>query len=180
MGKVKTQPQYQKVADVVDHFNGFKRDKLWQNKKEQWQASFRLQLLILKTYIDHEASDSMMQSFMYRLALGYFGLQCQSGIPSGIFSAATVGLPSHQTTGDHIFGAVEIGRTVKDAFEKSEYNMEYMLNEWLFENLYLWMTVKVSKEEHKSSNIIKNKNSIEEKRKMMHYKSVSELMAKFS
>jgi len=57
--------------------------------------------------------------------------------------------------------------------------MEYMLNEWLFENLYLWMTVKVSKEEHKFSNIIKNKNSIEEKRKMMHYKSVSELMAKF-
>ena len=31
MGKVKTQPQYQKVADVVDHFNGFKRDKYWQN-----------------------------------------------------------------------------------------------------------------------------------------------------
>ena len=54
-----------------------------------------------------------------------------------------------------------------------------MVDTWLYENVWLWMTIKVTKDEHKSSNIIKNGHSIEEKMEMKHYKSVSELMAKF-
>ena len=57
-------------------------------------------------------------------------------------------------------------------------NIDFMVNEWLYDNLYLWLTIRVSRVEHNSKNIIKNRNSIHEKRKMLHYKSVSELVAK--
>ena len=179
MKNTKTTIEYKKINNSVEYFKKFKRDNLWNLKKEEWQKAFRFQLLILNTYLEHGASEKMMKSFMYRLALGYWGIQCQGGITSGIVSAATIGKPTSQTTGDHIFGAVEIGKTVKEAFEHHQRDINYMVDTWLYENVWLWMTIKVTKDEHKSSNIIKNGHSIEEKMEMKHYKSVSELMAKF-
>ena len=179
MRKVSKQVNYHKVDDIVDFFNKNKRERLWNLKQDEWKEAFKFQLLLLETYLVHGASDKMMKSFMYRLALGYFGIQSQSGISSGIISSATIGIPSKETTGDHIFGAVEIGKTVRDEFEKNDRNINYMVDEWLYENLYLWMTIKVSRKEHNAKNIIKNGHTIEEKRRMMHYKSVSKLVAKY-
>jgi hypothetical protein len=53
-----------------------------------------------------------------------------------------------------------------------------MVNTWLYENIWLWITIKVTKQEHKSENIIKNGYSIEEKKILKHYVQVSKLMAK--
>ena len=108
MKNTKTTIEYKKINNSVEYFKKYKRDNLWNLKKEEWQKAFRFQLLILNTYLEHGASEKMMKSFMYRLALGYWGIQCQGGITSGIVSAATIGKPTSQTTGDHIFGAVEI------------------------------------------------------------------------
>ena len=178
MKQTKSKSNYSNVGDLVDYFNNYKRVKVWELKKNDWKEAFKFQLLILETYLVHGASEKMMKSFMCRLALGYYGIQCQGGITSGIISSDAIDLPSSQTTADHIFGAVEIGKTVKDAFEASGRNINYMVEEWLYDNLYLWMTIRVTKEEHKSSNIIKNGHTIEQKRKMMHYKKVSTLIAK--
>lgn len=178
MNQRKQPIEYVKVEDSVDYFNSYKRDTLWSSKSEDWKEAFKFQLLILNTYLEHGAPEKLMNQFMCRLAFGYWGIQCQGGITSGIVSAATIGLPSSQTTGDHIFGAVEIGKTVKEEFESCGRNIDYMVNVWLYENIWLWMTIKVTKEEHSPSNIIKNGHSIEQKRKMLHYKSVSELMAR--
>jgi hypothetical protein len=174
----KKKVSYRKVDDIVNYFNSYKRDKIWKLKKVELQEAFKFQLLLLETYLLHGASEKLMQSFMYRLALGYYGIQSQSGISSGIVSLATIGLPAKETTGDHVFGAVEIGKTIRDAYEVNNRNIDFMVNEWLYDNLYLWLTIKVSRVEHNSKNIIKNRNSIQEKRKMLHYKSVSELVAK--
>ena len=52
-----------------------------------------------------------------------------------------------------------------------------MVKEWLFENLYLWGTVKVTKEEHKSKNILRNSNhTIEQKSNFEHYVNVSKMI----
>ncbi len=64
---------------------------------------------------------------MYRLALGYWGIQTQNGITSGICTENSINLPLNLTTGDHIFGAVEIGKCVHEAFVNNNRNIDYKL-----------------------------------------------------
>jgi hypothetical protein len=47
---------------------------------------------------------------------------------------------------------------------------------WLYENLWLWITIGVTKEEHQKDNILRNNNTIEEKIQLKHYKNVSTLI----
>jgi len=60
-------------------------------------------------------------------------------------------------------------------FKKSGYDIDWMLNEWLYDNLHLWATIKVTKEEHKKENIIRNGHTLEEKNKLKHYINFSGL-----
>ena len=170
--------QYQTIDNVVDYFIANKREAIWNKNQHKWKEAFRFQLLLLDTYINHNASQNLMNSFMYRLALGYWGIQTQNGIPSGVCTENSINLASSMTTGDHIFGAVEIGKCVHEAFISHNRNIDYMVNTWLYENIWLWITIKVTKQEHKSENIIKNGHSIEEKKILKHYVQVSKLMAK--
>jgi len=110
---------------------------------------------------------------MYRLGLGYYGIGRQSGIKSGIITEEAKKKPN---TDDHVFGVVEIGNFIHQEFTKNNLNLEYMVEEWLYNHLWLWMTIKVSKEEHKKDNIIRNEHSLEEKKLLKHYKKVSNLI----
>ena len=53
-----------------------------------------------------------------------------------------------------------------------------MVNEWLYDNLWLWMTIKVSKEEHKKENIERNSHTLNEKKELKHYKNISSVIFK--
>jgi len=67
-------------------------------------------------------------------------------------------------------------KVIHQEFEKNNFDIDYMVNEWLYNNLWLWQTIKVTTEEHKKDNIIRNEHSIEDKLLLKHYKKVSNLL----
>ena len=114
---------------------------------------------------------------VYRLELGYFGIGMPSGIPSNMATRASSGLKSNECVNDHIIGATEIGNYIHQAFKEKDYDTDWMINKWLFENLFLWGTVKVTKEEHKTVNILRNSaHTVEQKIQFDHYLNVSEVL----
>ncbi len=157
----------------IEYFNNKTRDKYWSSNGDDYKKWFKRQLKHLLLDIESGCSEKELNSFTYRLLLGYYGVGKQSGIPSGI---KTLDSCSNDNTGDHVFGVVEIGKYIHQEFENCGYDLDYMVNEWLYENLWLWMTIKVSKEEHKKENIERNLHNLEEKKELKHYKKVSELI----
>lgn len=155
----------------VEYFNKNNREKYWSKNEEKYKRWFKKQLKHLLVEIEEESTEKELASFMWRLGLGYWGVGTQKGIPSGIYTESCKN--TKKCTEDHVFGVVEIGKYVHKKFKESDYNIDYMVNEWLYDNLYLWMTIKVSKEEHKKDNIIRNDHTIEEKKEFKHYKNVS-------
>ena len=79
-------------------------------------------------------------------------------------------------TNDHMIGAQSIGRKVHEVYAATGFDEEYMVNNWLYENLWMWMTIKVTQEEHSSKNISKTITDIEEKKMLRHYINVSPLV----
>ena len=99
----------------------------------------------------------------------------QSGLASGIYSAAST-RPQTSTTADHLFGATEIGKYIHQAFIKYHLNIDYMVETWLYEHLFLWMTIKVSKAEHTTDNIARDEHTLEQIMSLEHYRGVSILI----
>jgi hypothetical protein len=169
-------PLFSSVQDPVAYFIEHKRDKIWKKNQTEWKNCFRLQLRTLKLYIDNNASERLMNSFMYRLGLGYWGIGKQNGISSGICSLDALSRAGVKKTDDHLIGAQCIGKTIHAAFESCGFDEEYMVNEYLYENLWMFMTIRVTQDEHKSCNISKTITEIEEKRMLRHYINVSPLV----
>ena len=73
-------------------------------------------------------------------------------------------------TEDHLFGTTEVGLQVFLAYKNSGWDINYMINEWLPQHLYLWLQVRILKSEHQGSGSIKRgKHTIEEKIALVHY-----------
>ncbi len=174
--KKSTEKDIHLVNDPIKFFIENKRDNVWEKNKEKWKVHFRLQLKVLKLFIDNQADEQHMASFVYRLGLGYWGVGKQSGIPSGILSLNAVTSENTKKTDDHFIGAQLIGKTVHQSFEACGFNEDHMAEQWLYENLWLWMTIKVTQEEHRSGNISKSVDDLELKKRMEHYVNVSPLV----
>ena len=57
---------------------------------------------------------------------------------------------------------------------KSDWNIDSLIKQgWIHENLYLWGTIKVTRDEHNKSNILRDKNSLSEKIILEHYKTIN-------
>jgi len=92
-------------------------------------------------------------------------------------------------TYDHVFGCLNLGSCVVNDLEKSNYDVDYMVNEWLPKNLYRWVVIQVTKIEHSAITkktkktkklLVKSENPNDEleynfKRKLEHYKEVSDI-----
>ncbi|MBM3442842.1 MAG: hypothetical protein FJX89_09100 [Bacteroidetes bacterium] len=174
-GKKSTEKDHHLVKDPIQFFIENKRDGVWGKNKEKWKTHFRLQLKVLKLFIDNQADEKHLVSFVYRLGLGYWGVGKQSGIPSGILSLNAVTSENTKKTDDHFIGAQLIGKTVHEAYEACDFNEGHMVDHWLYENLWLWMTIKVTQEEHRSG-ILKTVDGLELKKRMEHYVNVSPLV----
>ncbi len=159
----------------VEYFNKNKREKYWSKNSSDYKCWFEKMLNHLLIEIKFNSSEKEMNSFIYRLGLGYWGIGVQYGLSSGIKTQDSVTKPN---TKDHVFGTVEIGKFIHSEFEKNSFDIDYMVNEWLYENLWLWMTIKVSKEEHKKENIERNSHTLNEKKELRHYKNISDLIFK--
>lgn len=171
-------------SDVVKYFTNHIQPVLWEKNKIEFKAVFKLQLKVLKLYIEEgqltnekEVWLKMMRSFVYRLSIGYFGVGKQAGLYSGVFTIATT-KKGAKSTNDHLFGAVAIGERIHEEFIKNNFDIGYMVEEWLPLNLYLWLTIKITNEEHQKECVIRDGNTIEEKMNLIHYQNVSQLMAK--
>lgn len=161
--------------DIIKYFNENKRDKYWSAYGENFKRWFSRQLKHLLLDIQEGATILEMNNFMYRNCLGYLGIGRQNGLVSGLRSVESK-TKNIKRTDDHVFGVVEIGMQIHKSFEESNFNIDYMVNEWLYENLYLWMTIKVTKSEHKKDSIIQNIHTLEEKKQLKHYVNVSEII----
>jgi hypothetical protein len=168
---------YQLVNDPVNYFINHKRDQIWQKNESEWKSCFRLQLKTLKLFLENEASERLLNSFAYRLGLGYWGIGKQSGIPSGIISQEALTKEGVKKTEDHVIGAQSIGKKIHEDFKVCQFDEEYMINTWLYDNIWMWMTIKVTQSEHSSKNISKSITDIEEKKRLLHYINVSPLLA---
>ena len=163
------------MSEPIEYFNSHTRPELWSKNEEDYKAWFRFQLGILHLAISNNVPENFLRRFVYRLGFGYFGVGKQSGLSSGICTEEA-STPGASTTGDHLFGATEVGKHVHQEFLKHNCDIEYMVDTWLYENLFLWMTVKVSKKEHKKKNIARNKHTLDQKMCLEHYINVSEFV----
>lgn len=162
------------VNDPIEFFNKNRKNLLWSKNQTNWKYHFRLQLKVLKLFIDQDANEKHLASFVYRLGLGYWGLGRQAGLSSGILSEKAAYNPKAKKTNDHVIGAQLIGRIVHETFVNSNFNEQYMVNTWLMENLWMWMTIQVTQEEH--SSISKTVDNLDHKMSMLHYQNVSRLV----
>ena len=92
-------------------------------------------------------------------------------------------------TYDHVFGCLASASCAIDDFKKSDYDVDYMVNEWLPKNLYRWVVIQVTKIEHSAITkktkktkklLVKSENPNDEleynfKQKLEHYKGVSDI-----
>lgn len=160
----------------IQYFNEKTRDKYWVKYGDSYKRNFRCSIKSLIQWVDDkDISKKELEQGPYRLYIGYYGIAKQSGVISGIKSKNST-LPKTKKINDHLIGATQIGLIVHEALEKNNRDIDYMVNVWLYENLWLWMTVKVSYDEHKSENISRNEHTVEEKLNLLHYKEVSELI----
>lgn len=163
------------MIDLVKYFNDNTREKLWKKNGEEYKRWFGRQIRTLKNDVDSDANEKELSQFTYRLALGYFGVGKQGGLTSGLVTEDTM-IKGVKKTADHLLGTTQIGKFIHEECEKNNWNFDYMVNVWLYENLWLWMTIKVTTEEHRSDNIIRNEHSIQDKLLLKHYKKVSPLV----
>lgn len=159
--------------NIVEHFNTNKRSNYWVKNGDTYKRWFKKQLNHLLVELDLESTEGELNFYMYRLGFGYWGIGKQSGLQSGLTTKDSMNQPFVH---DHVFGSVEIGKYIHQEFIKYNYNIDYMVDTWLYENLWLWMTIKVSKKEHKKENILRGTHTIEEKKTLQHYCNVSEII----
>jgi len=93
------------------------------------------------------------------------------------------------TTFDHVFGCLPLGKRIYKVYIESNYDINYMVNEWLPKNLYLWVVVEVTKKEHSAITkktkktkklLAESENPNDEleynfKRKLEHYEGISDI-----
>jgi hypothetical protein len=163
------------MIDLVKYFNDNTREKLWKKNSEEYKRWFGLTLTMTKSAIDFGANEKEMNQLVYRLVLGYFGVGKQGGLTSGLVTEDTL-MGGVKKTADHLLGTTQIGKFIHEEFANNNFDIDYMVNVWLYENLWLWQTIKVTTEEHRSDNIIRNEHSIEDKLLLKHYKKVSILV----
>jgi hypothetical protein len=163
--------------DAKQYFNDNRRDHYWDKNKEKYKRFFYRKLIDLKNAIDLDTPENELKLDSYR-GLGYMGIGTQSGLSLGIKTEDAI--KTKNSLGDHVIGTVEIGKYIRKECEKNNWDYNYMCEEWLYENLWIWSTITVSKAEHKNENIQIDSNSIDEKRHLKHYLNVSNFYEKDS
>ena len=128
---------------------------------EKYKKNFKKRLYGLRGIVDYyldefECKVNELQNHFHnsdvKNPIGYTGVN-SNGIHSGFVSKEVVRLQRKYNcsiaqlrkkkllTDEHVFGTTLIGRRVLQAFIESGFNIKYMVNEWLPNNLYLWATV---------------------------------------
>ena len=159
--------------NFAELFNKYKKDDLIKLHKERITSNFRSAILQLRAIQNDDSGicKNQLRGWL-RLTMGYRGIGFNNGVYSNLRTKQTLKKTSREITFDHVVGTTLCGETVKVIIEQEHYDHVFLTNNWLFDNLYLWGTIKVSKMEHRKDNILRNKNSLKEKINLEHYKTL--------
>ena len=127
------------------------------------QENLRTALIMYKAVKDSNIDSQFLRDFPRKCGYGIIG--GNDGIPTGIKSIRLE--RGIKPTKDHVFGATLAGEEVFKAFEEWDYDIEYMVNTWLKNNLYFFATIAVTKEEH--NRLKSNGHTKNQKRNLQHY-----------
>ena len=105
-----------------------------------------------------------------RLGMGYRGIGFCEGIPP--FHRTKEVIPGIKISDDHVAGTSLVGSILEELIKKENYNYKYLINNWLYDNLHLWATIRVTREQHSGKNILRNMNTLEDKLMLKHYKNI--------
>jgi len=154
---------------------------------EKYKKNFKKRLFGLRGIVDYyidefkcgvEELQNHFHNSDVKNPIGYTGVN-SNGIHSGFTSREVVRLQRKHNcsvkkltdmkllTSEHVFGTTLIGRMVLQAFIVSGFNIKYMVNEWLPNNLYLWATIIITREEDKR--LERHVHSFEQKVNLVHY-----------
>ena len=161
------------ITNFKESFNFHARDIYWNNIALQKSFRSNLQRALLMYDL---AKDCHEQYLNWRKnTVGYNGIGKTGGINSGLQSTAAIGLKSEKYTMDHLIGVVKVGTTFEELLKEGN-SPDWIVENCLYDNLYMWGTIKVSKEEHKQDNIKRNIHLLEDKMNFKHYKNVSKIV----
>lgn len=160
--------------------------KIWKLYGTSMQRTFKnkmvlLRNLLISTELDDDFREEEWMS-MRRLEWGYNIFNSLKPTNSGLCSKKCYNYiknkKSSRLVKDHFYGVTESSNEVRREFEKSNFNIDYMVNEWLPKNYHLFVTWYVTPEEHKGVNIKRAKHTLGEKDKFEHLVNVSEVVEK--
>tara|TARA_R100000734_G_C3261238_1_gene59878 strand:+ start:75 stop:659 length:585 start_codon:yes stop_codon:yes gene_type:complete len=127
-------------------------------------------------YKTNNKGSSPNQKF-HRLVFGYNGLGFNfSGTKVGLYSEGVLNLEKKGKlcTMEHVVGVTEVGRIVWStilsmykAGKSVDEIVDYMINQWLENNLHLWCQVQILKSEDR--NLKRAQHTYDEKMSLVHY-----------
>ena len=160
--------------NFAELFNTYKKDELIKLHKDRIVSNFRSAVLQLQAIQNDDCGvcGNQLRGWL-RLTMGYRGIGFNNGVYSNLRTKQTLNKTNKELTFDHVVGTTLFGKTVKKIIEQYNFDITYLLNNWLFDNLFLWGTLKVTKEQHNKDNILRNKNLLLEKLSLDHYKNVN-------
>lgn len=119
-------------------------------------------LIMYKAAIDAKCTSNWMHDFPRRVGYQIGGT---GGIKCGLYSEDT--LIDNNTTDDHIFGATLAGNQLFKAFKDWDYNIDYMVNHWLPDNIWLFCSATITKKEH--GMLESHGHTVSQKLNFVHY-----------
>lgn len=137
--------------------------KVRKTRGEFAQDNARTALTMYKSAIDNKIDSQFLQDFPRKVGYGIIG--GNDGIDCGLRSVNLI--YGERDVRDHIFGATLAGEEFFKAFEEWDYDIDYMVNSWLPQNIWLFTTALISKKEH--NDLKTHKHSKNQKRKFIHY-----------
>tara|TARA_B110000211_G_scaffold130774_1_gene150230 strand:- start:11 stop:532 length:522 start_codon:yes stop_codon:yes gene_type:complete len=160
-------------------FNKTVRDIYWKKNEQRILENFLCHLLALT--IDFKKYGLKMLPKGYKRnwdknGAGYNGTDAGNGIKSGLTSKAASLVDSKYYTHDHVMGATQVGKYVEQFVLNNNWKNSKVREAWVYKNLYLWGTIRVTKKEHKKVNIRRGEHTITEKNRFKHYENVSKII----
>ena len=165
------------------YFNHHVRDTWWYKKTqkteygltygERWKRNLKTMILGYQTMLNIDphcqATVDMPRTIAYKVA----GI---NGIPTKLFSKEA-SKKDEKIVLDHVLGAKLIGKICYLAWTENinkcitpsnELTADFLANEWLYDNLWLWGTIGITKSEH--DRLQGFDLSADEKLNLVHYK----------
>ena len=193
--RVLEEPDY-----INDCFNYY-----WTNKKKTLVPLMENRLIGLKEEYKHATKNTDIFNDHYsggdlinktgkfrsylRLGAGYnmlFGTFTPSKLGFGLYSEGAYSLfinskmkdvnGNKLTTEDHIFGTTDMGVRMFTTYRDSGWNLDFMVNEYVPENLYQYFVCTLLKGEHQKESkddtkgVARGKHTLVEKTSLVHYK----------